>query len=186
MATDQSGSSKKPTKKGRASRRKRSVTLFVSYARANHLLAGKILTRLREQLALSKKYRYKFWKDSEILVGEPWHEEIQRAIAKCDLGLLLISPAFLSSQYILRHELPSFVGRTKKDQKAKPVIPVMLQPVDLENHDLKGLRKTQIFRLDPPRSSQPKAYGECVGPNRDRFAHALFLQIEKRLDRLSA
>lgn len=184
MATEITAASRERAKKKRPSRRKKKVTLFVSYARANHVLAGKFLARLREQLDPSKKYSYKFWKDSEILVGEPWHEEIQKAIEKCDLGLLLISPAFLGSQYIGRHELPKFVGGGARGQKLKPVIPVMLQPVDLENHDLKGLRKTQIFRLDSPRFSQPKAYGECVGPSRDRFAHSLFLQIEKRLDRL--
>jgi hypothetical protein len=162
------------------------VTLFVSYARANNLLAVKFLDRLRQQLEASKKYRYNFWRDSEILVGEPWHDEIQKAIEESELGVLLISPAFLGSQYIGRHELPRFVGKRRKGQKAKPVIPVMLQPVDLDHQDLKGLREAQIFRLENPRTGQHKAYGECGGANRDRFAQLLFKQIEKRLDLLLA
>ncbi len=40
---------------------KRDVTLFVSYARANKVLAAKLLARFREQVAASKRYRYRFW-----------------------------------------------------------------------------------------------------------------------------
>jgi hypothetical protein len=64
----------------------------------------------------------------------------------------------------------------------KPVIPVLLQPVDLERHDLKGLQQTQIFRLERPRFASPKAYGECSGSHRDQFALELFRQVEVRLD----
>lgn len=159
--------------------KKPSVRVFVSYARANKALALRFLERFEEQAAPSRHYDYRFWRDDRILVGEDWHAEIQRALDRSQLGVLLISPAFLASQYIDRHELPAFVGRG-----AKPTIPVMLQPVDLERHDLKGLQEKQIFRLDGERFKQPKAYGECSGNQRERFAAALFRQVEQRLDKV--
>ena len=156
---------------------KKTITIFISYARANRDLAARFLKNFREQAAPSKLYKYAFWRDSDILVGEKWHEAIQKALDKCDLGLMLVSPAFLGSQYIQDHELPKFVkGRPK------PVIPVMLQPVDFERHDLKGLQKKQMFRLDRPRFSAPKAFGDCTGQQRIQFAHELFRQVEVRLD----
>lgn len=158
---------------------KKRVTLFVSYARANKDLAARFLRRFREQTAASRRYRYSFWSDNRILAGERWHQEIQKAARECDLGLLLISPAFLGSHYIDEHELPRFVG-----SEARPLLPIMLQPVDFERHDLKGLEAAQIFRLDGPRLRSPKAFGECTGPQRDRFALELFRQVESRLDRL--
>jgi hypothetical protein len=158
---------------------KKTVILFVSYARANQRLANRFITLFQETIKPSKTYQYVFWQDTEILVGENWHAEIQTAIDSCHLGLLLISPSFLGSQYITGKELPKFVG-----DQGKPVIPVMLQPVDLELHDLKGLQEKQIFRLDSERFQHPKAFGECTGNQRDRFAMALFRQVEKRLQRL--
>jgi hypothetical protein len=158
---------------------KKDVKLFVSYARANKMLAANLLTRFRQQVGASKRYRYMFWRDGHILVGEEWHQAIQRALDDCRLGLLLVSPAFLGSQYIAEHELPRFVGAG-----GKPVVPVMLQPVDLERHDLKGLRSKQLFRLDRPRFSRPKAYADCTGAQRDQFAQELFRQVEDRLDQL--
>ncbi len=158
---------------------KKKIKIFVSYARANRDLAIRFLEKFREQATPSKKYKYIFWRDTEILVGEKWHDEIQAALIECNLGLLLVSPAFLGSQYIDKHELPKFVG-----SDGKPLIPIMLQPVDFERHDLKGLQRSQIFQLDSPLFHSPKAYGECTGRQRDRFAQELFRQVESRLDKL--
>ena len=158
---------------------KKKVTVFVSYARANRDLATRFLKKFKEQAAPSKHYSYKFWRDNDILVGEKWHEEIHVALADCDLGLMLISPAFLGSQYIQDHELPKFMKSS-----GKSVIPVLLQPIAVDRHDLKGLQSTQIFRLDRPRFASPKAYGECSGTQRDQFALELFRQVEVRLDKV--
>lgn len=161
--------------------RRKPVGFFVSYARANRRLADTFLSHFQELVRPSRRYHYRFWRDTEILVGESWHREIQEAIAECDLGLLLISPAFLGSQYITEEELPGFVGT-----RGKPVVPVMLQPVDLDRHDLKGLDRKQVFRLDSDRFRSPKAFGECTGNQRDRFTMELFRQVEARLDRLES
>jgi hypothetical protein len=158
---------------------KKKITVFVSYARANRDLATRFLKKFKEQAAPSKQYQYAFWRDNDILVGEKWHEEIQVALAQCDVGLVLISPALLGSQYIQDHELPKFLK-----SGGKSVIPVLLQPIDLDRHDLKGLQRTQIFRLDRPRFASPKAYGECSGTQRDQFALELFRQVEARLDKV--
>ena len=96
-------------------------------------------------------------------------------MAACQLGLLLVTPAFLTSKYIAQHELPLFVG-----DSAKPVIPVMLKTIDLQRHDTKGLEDYQLFRLDNARS-----FADCTTDAlRRRFVEQLFIQIERRLDRL--
>lgn len=151
------------------------VRFFVSYAHADALTATTFLKRLTEQLAPSKRYQYNLWRDTMLLVGERWHDEIQQALGECQMGLLLVSPAFLASDYIVKQELPRFLG-----QVAKPVLPVMLQPVDFQRHDLKGLEHHQIFCLD-----KTKAFGNCgTNATRRRFVAQLFGQIEQRLDRL--
>lgn len=97
----------------------------MSYARANRDLATWFLKKFKEQAASSKQYSYVFWRDADILVGEKWHEAIQKALAQGDVGLLLISPAFLGSQYIQNHELPKLLKSGRKS-----VLPVLLQPID--------------------------------------------------------
>ena len=151
------------------------VQFFVSYGRADKRAADKFLQRLEEQLAPSKRYDYVLWRDTELLAGERWDDVIQQALAECQFGLLLISPRFLSRDYILTQELPRFMSGD-----AKPFIAVMLQSVDFDRHDLHGLDAYQIFRLD-----NQLAFEDCSTARKQReFAAALFAQIERHLDRL--
>ena len=157
---------------------KHKLSFFVSYAKANKPMAMKLLERYDEQVKSSRFYSYHLWRDSKILVGEEWHREIQDALTQCDLGIVLISPAFLNSTYIKENELPMFIGND-----AKPVIPVMLQPINFERHDLKGIQERQIFRLEADGFKQPRSFGECKPRRQDDFVRELFNQVELRLDK---
>lgn len=154
---------------------KKKIKFFVSYARSNKDLANSFLEKLREMLAPSKKHEYILWRDTGLEVGEEWEKQILEALEGCDFGLLLISPGFLSSKFISEKELPVFVSGEK------PSIPVMLQPIDFSKHDLKGLEKRQIFRLDHEGFKEPRAYGECKKQRRNTFVLELFRAIEDKL-----
>ncbi len=156
------------------------INFFVSYAHGNKDLVGDFLKRLTDVLAPSKRYRYSRWQDSSLLLGEDWRAQIDAAIKHCDMGLLMISPAFLSSKFITENELPAFVSGDK------PVVPVMLQAVDFELHDLKGLEKKQIFRFECEGFTEPRAYGECKSQRRNEFVLKLFREIERKLERRTA
>ncbi len=151
------------------------VKYFVCHAHRNKVLVTDFLDRLADVLAPSKSYRYERWIDADLILGEDWDRQIRTAVDQCDFGLLLISPAFLASPYIVKSELPRFV----LDEKSS--VPVMLQPVDFNLHDLKGLERQQIFRFDNPEFTQPRAYGEVSENQRDAFVLDLFRRIEKKL-----
>ena len=152
------------------------IEFFVSYAHRNQQLAESFITKLVDHLRPSKAYNYRLWMDPGIIIGEEWEKQIIEARDKCDFGLLLVSPAFLGSKFIGENELPHFVGNNRT-----PSIPVMLQPVDLELHDLRGLKALQIFRFTGQRFKEPRAYGECKNNARDAFVLALFRAIEQKL-----
>ncbi len=158
---------------------KRQVRFFVSYAHANCRLAESFLKAFREQTAPSLRYAYRLWRDSAILPGEEWKAELGAALKSADLGLLLVSPSFLASDFITKEELPKLL-----DAPGKAVIPIMLAAVDFDRHDLKGLGRKQIFRLDRSTFEQPKAYSDCNTKQRRAFVEELFRQTESRLDRL--
>ena len=164
-----------------ASPDKRIVSYFVSYAHADGNLPPSLLTELKKQLDCCSGYDFQRWQDTQILIGEKWHAEIQTGLESCHFGLLLVSPSFLGSKYIGKHELPRFVAGEKL------CMPVALCPIDFDNQDLKGLGINQIFRFSPPRAVQPKTFGDCTAANHKRdFAHELFKQIVARLDKVFA
>ena len=151
------------------------IKFFVSYAHGNQQLAVNFVFRLNEVLLPSKRYDYRCWMDTGLVVGEEWEAQIFDAMDKCDLGILLVSPTFLGSKFIGEQELPYLL-----DNK-KPVIPVMLQSVNFDLHDLKGLDKLQIFRYKGKRFTEPRSYSECKSSARIDFINALFEQIESKL-----
>jgi len=154
---------------------KRKVNFFVSYAHRNKNLVNGFLEKLDDVLTPSKKHDYSLWKDSGLVLGEDWEAQIIEARDKCDFGLLLVSPAFLASKFITEKELPTFISNEKRS------IPVMLNPIDFARHDLKGLEKKQIFRLDYEGFKEPRAYVDCKKQRRDTFVLELFKSIENKL-----
>lgn len=157
---------------------KHKINYFISYAHRNNVLVKNFIERLNDVLAPSKHFEYSRWQDTDLIVGEEWRDQILEAIENCEFGLLLISPAFLASKFITQAELPKFVSGQKSS------VPVMLQPVDFELHDLKGLDKQHIFRFPLDGPGRPKAYSECKSHRRDAFALELFRQIERKIDRV--
>jgi tetratricopeptide (TPR) repeat protein len=155
---------------------KRVVRYFLSYAHDDEKLPAKLLKELDKQLRACKDFEFQRWQDTDILPGEKWHEEIMAAARQCDFGLLLVSPAFLGSDYIGKNELPLFVGGEK------PSIPVGLCRIDFKDHDTKGLEESQIFVHTTPRTR--KYFADCSAKVAAEFAHALFGKIIERLKKL--
>ena len=162
-----------PPEEGRL---RRKITLFLSYARRDTNIE-EFLTELKALLATSKSYEYLIWKDNvNVLAGEDWNTKIQSAILECHLGLLLVSPKFLGSEYITQQELTKFV-----EDKRKPIIPVLFHAVDFDRMDLKGLGSFQIFALD--RRGVRVPYGKC-GQKKLDFLSNLFTELEERINSL--
>jgi hypothetical protein len=76
---------------------KNNVKIFVSYAHRNKAATTSFLEKLMDVCAPSKRYNFSFWRDNEIVLGEKWNSQIINALDESDVGLLMISPAFLSS-----------------------------------------------------------------------------------------
>jgi hypothetical protein len=148
----------------------------VSYAHANFASAHQLIDSLNVELSASKRFNYSIWSDACLVVGENWKSQIIDARNACNFGLLLVSPSFLSSKFILEEELPPYV-----EDNALPSIPVMLQKVDFERHDLKGLESRQIFSLNYEGSYNQKSYYDCNKKRRKEFVFKLFQSIEDKL-----
>jgi hypothetical protein len=87
------------------------LSYFVSYAHDDDRLKQDLLKRLEVRLAIAKGYRFQSWDDRRLLVGEEWFAGIMEAIAKCDFGLLLLSPAFLPAPLSVTTSFPGFLPK---------------------------------------------------------------------------
>lgn len=84
--------------------------VFVSYSHRDK----KWLDRLKEVLkpALGQET---IWDDTQIGPGASWAEEIEHAIESARVAVLLVTPAFLRSDFIVSSELPRIIERQTKE-----------------------------------------------------------------------
>jgi len=54
------------------------------------------------------------WSDKRILTGERWRTEIEEALTRADVAILLVSSDFLASEFVHNEELPRILKRAEE------------------------------------------------------------------------
>lgn len=117
--------------------------VFISYSRKD----SRYLQELHSHLDY---YAYNdivsYWDDTKIRPGSLWMDELQQALDAAEMAILLVSPDFLASDFILREELPQIVNAARQSTIA--LFSVILRPCLFSDSDLAPFQT-----VNPP--SQP-------------------------------
>jgi hypothetical protein len=105
----------------------RALKLFYSYAHEDEELRDKLMKSLSP---LREKGRIEEWHDRKILAGESWGDEIDAALDRADIILLLLSNDFLDSPYINDVEVERALARHRDGTAV--VVPILLRAVLFE------------------------------------------------------
>ena len=84
------------------------AVVFVSYSREDAEWRRRFVQMLNPVI---RERRLEVWSDERILVGEQWRPQLAEAIGRSRAALLLVSPAFLASDFIVQQELPALLDR---------------------------------------------------------------------------
>jgi hypothetical protein len=126
--------------------------IFVSYSQKDQTLADEVFTALRgiEEVEL--------WiDDDQVEVGDDWLRRIDQGLAGSKLAVLLISPNFMASRFIIEHERTRLLER--REREGLRLVPIWLRPTRLPE----WLKWVQVW---PQRD---RTLTELVGPGeRDR------------------
>jgi len=96
--------------------------VFISYTRADKKY---VLELMRYLDFLQLDYGIKIWYDGMIDIGEKWEQEIMTHMSIARVAILMVSQAFLVSQFVRYEELPELL-QAAEDEKAT----IMWVPID--------------------------------------------------------
>lgn len=77
--------------------------VFISYAHVDKYWLDRLTSAFANDL---RAHLVDVWDDRLIESGHDWHDKIDRAIDRARVAVLLVSPAFLKSTFIMNEELP--------------------------------------------------------------------------------
>lgn len=101
------------------------LKIFYSYSHEDEQARD----RLDEHLELlARRNLVVRWHDRHIVPGHEWNEAIQTALSDADIILLLISKAFLDSEYVQDHEIPEAMAEHVAGRAR--VVPILLEEID--------------------------------------------------------
>jgi hypothetical protein len=93
--------------------------VFVSYSRDD----AAWLSKVKQHLAvLERSDLLELWDDTRIAAGGNWEEEIETALSAAKVTVLLISPAFLASEFIWKREMPRIETHAAQGMTTLPLI----------------------------------------------------------------
>jgi hypothetical protein len=134
-----------------ANRRKR---IFLSYAHQDAKWFDLVANHLRP---LSTSGDVEPWSDRDIDIGQHWEAEIRKAIDSSSIAILLVTPNFLASRFIVEVELPALVERAASNQVKLAWLAVsaaLYDQTDLKTFQAANDPSVPLDLLSPARRNQ--------------------------------
>ena len=171
----------------------RGRAVFISYAHADNSApdpAARWLDRLLLNLKpLAFEALISVATDRDIGPGDDWHAQIQANLNRAGAAVLLVSPAFLASEYIRNNELPVLLYRAKT--QGLRIIPVILRPCLYAETRFKypdpktGPEEFSLVSLQSAGSPE-KALNEMTEGEQDRALLSVAQALKQWIDRPNA
>jgi hypothetical protein len=161
--------------------------VFISYAHADNQSPDaqkRWLDRFVEFLKpLVRQEDVTLCSDQDIKIGDNWHEHIQAHLNGAKAAVLLVSPAFLASDYIANSELPVILKNAA--DKGVKILPIIISPCLYEETRFKypdARKEPEEFTLASIQAANPpsKTLVEMDEGERNR----VLLKVARRLSEI--
>jgi predicted nucleotide-binding protein len=97
--------------------------VFISYSHHDKEYLDRLLVHLKP---LEKEGLIDLWVDTRLRAGDLWKKEIEEALQRATVAVLLVSADFLASDFITDNELPPLLRSAEK--RGTRIIPLIVKP----------------------------------------------------------
>jgi hypothetical protein len=147
--------------------------VFVSYSHANPEWRDKLLVLLKPFV---RQGQLQVWADPYLRTGEVWRRNIDEALARTCVGVVLLTPDLLASDFIADVELPHLLRAARAGDVTLVVVPIEAHVAgstrfadgDLEDFQWPWTPEKPIAELEAPRrhralATAVQAIVNCAG-----------------------
>jgi hypothetical protein len=143
--------------------------IFISYSHKDKARLDELLPRFR---ALENAgFQIAEWHDRRLETGTKWRDEISSAISEANVAVMLISPAFLASKFIIGNEVPPLLRKAAKGRCR--IMPLLVRPTN--TGWAKWLDELQIHM------PEGKSVIDVTGAKRDRLLNDFAEGVRKHV-----
>ncbi|MCK4664175.1 MAG: HU family DNA-binding protein [Bacteroidales bacterium] len=174
--------------------RKKEIKAFISYAHDDSVYFDVLLKGLNSHSSESINYKWEFWNDNNILVGNNWYNEIIKNINECDVAILMVTSNFFASKFIKAEEFSRFIIKAK--EKNLVVFPILINYCDFKKWE--DLSNIQFYRVNGKDFDLLKkediVYADLVvfdkdgvlipNSNREKYHMKLIVELEKPISQI--
>lgn len=100
-------------------------SIFISYSHKDDNWLSEVKTHLKP---LERYYGIDEWDDQKLRTSDKWKDEISKALNNATIAILLFSPYFMASDFIINNELQPLLDNAEK--KGTRIMPVMVSPCE--------------------------------------------------------
>jgi hypothetical protein len=141
--------------------------IFVAYSHDDRVWVERLKTHLRP---LTTGGTLELWEDTQLQPGTHWRQEIEHALGRATVAVLMVSADFLASDFIAGIELPAIL--TAEKDRGLAVVPVFVAPCEVPEDIL------QFQGVNDPL----KTLEESTKPEADRVLTKLVRLMGERVD----
>lgn len=153
-----------------AAEREKNPNVFISYSHSDREYVDRLLVHLKP---LEKEGLIDLWLDTRLRAGDRWKKEIEKALSRSTVAVLLVSADFLASDFITDNELPPLLRNA--EEKGTRIVPLIAKPCRFARD--KNLRHFQAIN-DPKQSLVLLSPGE-----QEVLYDQVALEVERWLQR---
>ncbi len=150
--------------------RKRKPNVFISYSHSDRDFLDRLIVHLKP---LEREGLIDLWVDTRLRAGDRWKKEIEKALTRATVAILLVSADFLASDFITNNELPPILRRA--EEQGTRIIPLIVKPCRFMRD--KNLRHFQAVN-NPDESLIQLSTGK-----QEAYYDAVAEEVEKTLQR---
>ena len=151
---------------GRNDQRQPSSSVFVSYSHKDSRWRDRLGVHLKP-LVLGRAID--LWSDQRIGTGQDWRQEIEAALGRARVAIVLVSADFLASDFIASEELPELL--VAAETRGVQVLPVIVGP--------SRFAESSLGRFQAVNSPQ-----EPLSKMRKQDAEAILVRLSRNVETL--